>query len=310
MKDYRLASPLLGCLGALLAFFPWTSGCDQATNALMMIDLSLPSGGGGDMGDNPGGDDMTVEDGADLAAPPPLPTTIRDLNKLAVPMNTRVKFTGVVTSPLTLANVGADRKSCVYTIVVGQFDATPTLQDGIIVVGTRAAAAPTTDQCQADGATSPIVKAAMGDTLQVVGTIVIQNPRRFVQTVPEGVKDLGPVNADLGTTAPQPVAADLKSFVPNNAMQYKDAQAALVQFTCPRTSDRNAFSQTFDLVSKDGLSKVTIDPSYLQLVKHGYLAPDNGSLFRSVTGVVSVRNNSIWPRNDMDFVLDTMKECK
>ena len=82
--------------------------------------------------------DLTVVP-PDLAMAPSRPhPTIRELNNLTVATGTQITVSGVIIGPLTYVTVGADKKSCSYTVYIGQPDPTPTLHDGIAVVFNRA----------------------------------------------------------------------------------------------------------------------------------------------------------------------------
>src|SRR5581483_7191594 len=65
--------------------------------------------------------DMSSDDGAVQSN-----VTIRDLNQGKVPDATKVKVTGVVTSPILWINLSSDKLTCYYNVFIAITNPTPT----------------------------------------------------------------------------------------------------------------------------------------------------------------------------------------
>lgn len=249
------------------------------------------------------------------------PTTIRDINTPggAIKVNDRVKFSGVVISPLMWVTAD-DRTSgddfCKYRIAVMQADGTAgTLRDGMIVSVDLKAQLPATgsklDFCQDFGKKNAVVVAMdgakTGDTVDVEGFLESFGAMgsRYVDAYN------GHVTAN-GQASIKPVAvdADPTMFAGGSPlpMAFVDASGVLVKFSNVTVSSRNASFQDFTVntsVTTDmGVTGgASIAANYLKVTVGGFMAPMVGMTYTSVTGIVfGDFGGKVWPRDATDLV--------
>ncbi len=288
---YRTTNSLL--LAALLS-----SACQNQPSPGMNIN----DDGGGTGGGN------------DLAAPvlgPLQVTTIRDLNSDKYPTGTLVQVTGVVQSPAAAAYAVVFDQACLYELAVVQADPSPTLKDGIAVRYLQRGVASgdmmiRSADCQQLAAGMEIGKAPRGYTVEIRGTLVVQNGIHSI--------DLGSlgrvINQGKAQTLPQPVvvtpamlaSGPLSTTPPLPA--FVGAYGALVTLQTVVTSEAHALTRTFRISTAPAdASKTRISTTYLRILDSNYTPPADGTTYRSVTGVVSTdQGGTVLPRGGDDLI--------
>ena len=178
-----------------------------------------------------------------------------------------------------------------------------TLHDGIAVVYVAAGLAQTdmaltAAQCRMLTMNSVLNKLAMWDAVNVTGTYTVTSTgaRQVVLA-----KETDIVDSGAAPTLPTPVLLDPQALANGNTMAFADANSALVQFQGVAVSDINKY-QDFN-VSTDGVNKATIASNFMTLTTKNYMAPVDGSMLISVTGIVFPDfGGTIWARNSDDIV--------
>jgi hypothetical protein len=250
------------------------------------------------------------------------PTTIRDINMPggSIQVNDRVKFSGVVISPLMWVTAD-DRTSgddyCKYRIAVMQADGSAgTLRDGMVVsvdlktqfMGTGSKL----DFCQDYGKKNAVVVAMeavkSGDAVDVEGFLESfgQNGSRYVDPYNGRVTGNGPA-----PIKPVAVDADPTMFASGSPLPqaFVDASGVLVKLSNLMVSSRNASFQDFTVntapATDMGVSGgANIAANYMKVtVGSSFMAPMVGTTLMSVTGIVfGDFGGKVWPRVDTDIV--------
>ena len=290
---YRTTHALL--LAALLS-----SACQNQPNPGNNVNDDGGSGGGGkDLSSNP------------VTLGPLTMTTIRDLNSDKYPTGTHVQVTGVVQSPVAAGYAVLFNQGCLYELIVVQADPAPTLKDGIAVrliqrdVATGDMMIRSAD-CQQLAAGMEIGKAPRGYTVQIQGTLVVQNGIHSI--------DLGSlgrvINQGKAQTLPQPVVVT-PAMLPSGALSstppgpaFVGAYGALVTLQNVVTSESHALTRTFRISTAPAdVTKTRISTTYLRILDSNYTLPGDGASYRSVTGVVSTdQGGTVLPRGGDDLV--------
>ena len=270
---------------ACLALALFAVGACRNSDGPTPADLS--TGGGGD----------------DLAMQMVRTSTIRELNSATIPDNTMVRVQGVVISPRTWIDVSSDKASCEYNLYIAQPDQSPTLQDGMLVFYTKRESGGdmglSVTRCADTGKDLPILKIMPGQKVEVTGrfNLSMSGYRQIYAFDGAGITDLGKGEE----IKPVPIAP--KDYVNGTATAFKNAAAALVQFTGVKSSERMVpFS--FKVATADAMTmKATIQTGYLRVATMNYMPPADDTEFTSVTGIVNTDfGGSVWPRSDKDLV--------
>ena len=290
---YRTTNALL--LAALLS-----SACQNQPNP----GTNVNDDGGGGTG---GGNDFA---GAPVLGPLQV-TTIRDLNSDKYPTGTLVQVTGVVQSPAAAAYAVVFDQACLYELAVVQADPSPTLKDGIAVRYIQRGVASgdmmiRSADCQQLAAGIEIGKAPRGYTVEIKGTLVVQNGIHSID-----LGSLGRVtNQGKAQTLPQPVvvtpamlaSGSLSTTPPLPA--FVGAYGALVTLQTVVTSEAHSLTRTFRISTAPAdVSKTRISTTYLRILDSNYPVPADGTTYRSVTGVVSTdQGGTVLPRGGDDLI--------
>ena len=266
--------------------------------------------------DTTGADMMDV---IDMAMPPQaMATTIRDLNSAqnTVKVGTRVKITGVVTSPMRWVTGDDAAGYCYYRVHIVQTDPAPaTLGDGMILTlslrTTMWTDGSTLSQCK-DRAKSDTVAMAM-DTL-VAGQLVevegSYDTRANCGATTRQINMFGGkiVSQGMAPTQPTPIDVDPTQYVTATgaskvlAKTFVDGQAALVRFTNVKSYGRSAMYQDFSVSPAGAAPGALIGTNYLR-ASGMYTSMPDGTTYKSITGVVLADFcGGIWPRNMADIV--------
>lgn len=288
----------------------------RTTNALLLAALlssacqNQPNPGtnvNDDGGGTGGGNDFA---GAPVLGPLQV-TTIRDLNSDKYPTGTLVQVTGVVQSPVAAAYAVIFDQACLYELSVVQADPSPTLKDGIAVRYIQRAVASgdmmiRSADCQQLAAGLEIGKAPRGYTVEIQGTLVVQNGIHSI--------DLGSlgrvINQGKAQTLPQPVVVT-PAMLPSGALSstppgpaFVGAYGALVTLQNVVTSESHALTRTFRISTAPAdVSKTRISTTYLRILDSNYTPPADGTSYRSVTGVVSTdQGGTVLPRGGDDLI--------
>jgi hypothetical protein len=266
--------------------------------------------------DTTGADMMDV---IDMAMPPQaMATTIRDLNSAqnTVKVGTRVKITGVVTSPMRWVTGDDAAGYCYYRVHIVQTDPAPaTLGDGMILTlslrTTMWTDGSTLTQCK-DRAKSDTVAMAM-DTL-VAGQLVevegSYDTRANCGATTRQINMFGGkiVSQGMAPTQPTPIDVDPTQYVTATgtskvlAKTFVDGHAALVRFTNVKSYGRSAMYQDFSVSPAGAAPGALIGTNYLR-ASGMYTSMPDGTTYKSITGVVLADFcGGIWPRNMADIV--------
>ena len=236
-----------------------------------------------------------------MASTRPHPT-IRELNNGTVPTGTKITVSGVIIGPLTYYELSTDKKSCNYEVFIAQPDPTPTLHDGIVVVLAKSDVAPdmtlSVAKCKTAGLNEAISALVTGHALEINGTynVTTDGERQVVVTASSDITDQG-----VAQVKPQPVVLDPKDLPNGNKMVFADAAGALVQFQNVTVSDINKY-QDF-MASTDGMNKATVASNFMTRQNSTYKAPADGSMLKSITGIVFPDfGGTVWARTVDDFV--------
>lgn len=288
---YRTTNALL--LAALLS-----SSCQNQPN---------PGTNVNDDGGGTGGNDFAVKP---QVLGPLQVTTIRELNSDKFPTGTPVQVTGVVQSPVAAAYAVLYDQGCLYELSIVQADPSPTLKDGIAVRYIQRNVASgdmmiRSADCQQLAAGMEIGKAPRGYTVEIQGTLVVQNGIHSI--------DLGSlgrvINQGKAQTLPQPVvvtpamlaSGPLSTTPPLPA--FVGAYGALVTLQTVVTSESHAPTLTFRVSTAPAdANKTRIGTTYLRILDSNYTPPPDGTTYRSVTGVVSTdQGGTVLPRGGDDL---------
>lgn len=288
-RSLRTAGWALLSLGMALA-----GGCQEGGTA-QPRDLggSGSEDGGGDLG------------GADLLERPAMMTTIRDINDGKVAVGSFVQVDAVVTSPRALASAISFGQICLYELVIGQTAATPTLHDGILIRQNETVSSSDmmfdVSQCQARVPMVTVGKVARGAKVRVRATVQLRGSLRFLDILGGQLSDLGPASlAEL----PQPVDVTTQQLTTGmtTPMAFYDASGALVRFSRVATLQRSSTLQTFKIAPTAGGAETRVNPAYLKLADAAYMAPPDGTMFSTVTGIVSIdQGGTVSPRDTADL---------
>lgn len=267
--------------------------------------------------DTTGADMMDV---VDMAMPPQaMATTIRDLNSAqnTVKVGTRVKLTGVVTSPMRWVTGNDSAGYCYYRVHIVQTEPAPaTLGDGMILTlslrTTMWTDASTLTQCT-DRAKTDTVAMAM-DTLvpgQLVEIEGSYDTRANCGATTRQINMFGGkiVSQGMAPTQPTPIDADPTQYVTATgasrvlAKTFVDGHAALVRFTNVKSYGRSAMYQDFSVSPAGAAPGALIDTNYLGAAPGMFTSMPDGTTYKSITGVVLADFcGGIWPRNMADIV--------
>jgi hypothetical protein len=295
-RSHRLPTASL-LAGAALSLLAAHSGCRGGDNpADTGMDLSVPS----DMA-KPAG---SIQD-----------VTIRDLNSPNTKLKDgdRVRLSGVVISPRNWITSSAGNSDwCDYRIFLMQADGSPsTIRDGVAVIlslKTTFTDMSRLSDCsrvaQADAVATAMTAAKQGDLLQIEGTMSHHgsgaSATRQVD-VYKGVIN----NHGAAQMMPVPVDADPMTYTPQMvglAPAFADAQGVLVTFRNVKTNSRDTMYQDFNASTGD-TGGARIEASYLRAADNMYMGPADGSMLKSVTGIVTGDyKGTIWPRSPADIV--------
>lgn len=294
-RSLRTARWALLSLGAAVSVW---GGCQEGGTAQPRDLAGSGSGdGGGDLG------------GADLLERPAMMTTVRDINDGKVAVGTFVQVDAVVTSPRAVASAISFGQICLYELVIGQTAATPTLHDGILIRQNETVASSDmmldVSQCQARVPMVTVGKVARGAKVRVRATVQLRGSLRFLDLDSAGsqLSDLGPAPvAEL----PQPVDVTTQQLTTGmtTPMAFYDASGALVRFSRVTTLQRSSTLQTFKIAPSMtmGGAETRVNPAYLKLADAAYMAPPDGTMFSTLTGIVSIdQGGTVSPRDTADI---------
>lgn len=255
---------------------------------------------------------------ADLAmAPAAMPTTIRDLNSPnnTIKVGTKVKITGVVTSPLRWVDADTSAGYCYYRVHIVQTEPAPaTLGDGMILTlslkNSSFTDGSTLTQCKDRGKTDTVAMAmdtlAMGQMVEVEGSY---DTRANCGGTTRQINMFGGkiVSQGMAATMPTPVDADPTMYPVATgspkvlAKTFADNHAALVRFTNVKSYGRNATYQDFSVSPTGAAPGAVIGTNYLR-AQGMYTSLADGTTYKSVTGIVLADFcGAIWPRAATDL---------
>lgn len=258
-------------------------------------------------------------DVADLAMPPvAMATTIRDLNspQNTIKTGTRVKVTGVVTSPTRWVTGDDMAGFCYYRVHIVQTEPAPaTLGDGMVLTlslrTTTWSDGSTLSQCK-DRAKNDTVAMAMDslaprqlvevegsyDTRVNCGATTRQLNMFGGKIVSQGMAPTQPTPVDVDATM-YPVATGSPRVLPKTLV---DGHAALVRFTNVKSYGRSSMYQDFSVSPAGSAPGALISTNYLRAQPPFTSLPD-GTVYKSVTGIVlGDFCGGIWPRTVADLV--------
>lgn len=255
----------------------------------------------------------------DMATPPAaMTTTIRELNspQNTIKVGTRVKITGVVTSPLRWVTSDDTAGYCYYRVHIVQTEPAPaTLQDGILLTlslrTTMWTDGSLTTQCR-DRAKSDTVAMAMdslmpGQQVEIEGSY---DTRANCGGTTRQINMFGGkiVSQGMAATQPTPVDADPTQYLTATgspkvlAKVFADNQGALVRFGNVKSYGRNMSFQDFSVSPAGAAPGALIGTNYLRAQGSFTSLPD-GTTYKSITGIVLADFcGAIWPRTKDDLV--------
>ena len=258
-------------------------------------------------------------DVADLTtAPAATATTIRDLNSPnnTIKPGTKVKVSGVVTSPLRWVDADTSAGYCYYRVHIVQTEPAPaTLGDGMILTlslkNSSFTDGSTLTQCKDRAKTDTVAMAmdtlAMGQMVEVEGSY---DTRANCGGTTRQLNMFGGkiVSQGMAATMPTPVDVDPAKYpvatgTPKALAQtFVDGHAALVRFVNPKSYGRNATYQDFSVSTTGTAPGAQITTNYIR-AQGMYTSLPDGTTYKSVTGIVlGDFCGTIWPRNQMDLV--------
>jgi len=251
-------------------------------------------------------------------AMPATPTTIRDLNspQNTIKVGTKVKVTGVVTSPLRWVSADDSAGYCYYRVHIVQTEPAPaTLLDGMVLTlsmrTTTWTDGSTLSQCKDRAKTDTVAMAmdtiAQGQLVEVEGSL---DTRANCGGTTRQLNMFGGkiVSQGMAPTQPTPVDVDATMYPTATgspkvlAKTFVDGHAALVRFTNVKSYGRNATYQDFSVSPTGAAPGASIATSYLRALGM-YTSLADGTTYKSVTGIVlGDFCGGIWPRTTADIV--------
>lgn len=279
---------------ALVAAATLTAGCreDGPPASTTTMDLAMPD---------------------DLAKPMVRDVTIRDLNSPTgnLKVGDRVHFTGVVVTPQTWITSDDKAGFCYYRVFVMQADGSPTtIRDGMaITLGLKATFGDMSriTECsrlaKMDAIGTTILAVKPGDELEIEGKFSTRGSGTTATRQIDVYK--GTLN-DKGAAAmmPMPLEADPMTYQPAQMgvpQAFADAQGVLVTFKNVKVNTRDMMYQDFNASTTD-MGGARIATNFLRVTNSAYMSPANGTMLKSVTGIVTGDfKGTIWPRTEADI---------
>ncbi len=281
--------------------------CFLAPLMLVACRPADPSGNS-DLGDSP---DLTV-------AAVAMPTTIRDLNgpNNTVKAGTKVKVSGVVTSPTRWVSSDSSAGYCYYRVHIVQTEPAPaTLADGMILTLSLrttmwtdgGALSDCKERAKNDTVAMAMDTLAMGQMVEVEGSF---DTRANCGGTTRQLNMFGGkiVSQGMAATMPTPVDVDAAQYpVATGASKvlaktFVDGHAALVRFTNVKSYGRNATYQDFSVSTTGAAPGALIASNYLR-AQGMYTSLADGTTYKSITGIaLGDFCGTIWPRNTADLV--------
>ncbi len=255
----------------------------------------------------------------DMATPPAaMATTIRELNSAqnTIKVGTRIKVSGVVTSPLRWVTSDDTAGYCYYRVHIVQTEPAPaTLQDGMLLTLSLRTTTWTdgslTTQCR-DRAKSDTVAAAMdalmpGQMVEIEGSY---DTRANCGGTTRQINMFGGkiVSQGMAATQPTPVDADPTQYLTATgspkvlAKVFADNQGALIRFSNVKSYGRNTTYQDFSVSPSGAAPGALIGTNYVR-AQGTFTSLADGTMYKSVTGIVLADFcGAIWPRTKDDIV--------
>ena len=279
---------------ALLAVTALTAGCreDGLVVNNMTMDLAMPE---------------------DLARPVARDLTIRDLNSPTSNLKAgdRVHLTGVVVSPQTWISSDDKAGFCYYRVFAMQADGSPTtIRDGLAVTlglkttfGDMSRITECSRLAKMDAIGTTMLAVKPGDEVEIEGKYSLRGSGATATRQIDVYK--GTLN-DKGAAAmmPVPLDADPMTYQPAQTglpQAFADAQGVLVTFANVKVNTRDMMYQDFNASTTD-MGGARIATNFLRVTNATYMSPMNGTVLKSVTGIVTGDfKGTIWPRTEADI---------